>query len=46
MPHIRNGLFYFPFLAVIHNEDEERRKLMFSLYSKELTRVHQWQSQR
>ncbi|NLL27639.1 MAG: IS256 family transposase [Bacteroidales bacterium] len=37
VPHTRSGLFYPTLLAIIRNEDEERRKLIFSLYSKGLT---------
>lgn len=37
VPRTRSGLFYPSLLAVIRNEDEERRKLVFSLYSKGLT---------
>jgi len=37
VPRTRSGLFYPSILAIIRDEDEERRKLIFSLYSKGLT---------
>lgn len=37
VPRTRSGMFYPSLLAVIRNEDEERRRLIFSLYSKGLT---------
>ncbi len=37
VPRTRSGMFYPSLLAVIRDEDEERRKLVFSLYSKGLT---------
>jgi putative transposase len=37
VPRTRSGMFYPSLLAVIRDEDEERRKLIFSLYSKGLT---------
>lgn len=37
VPRTRSGLFYPSLLAIIRNEDEERRNLVFSLYSKGLT---------
>lgn len=37
VPCTRSGMFYPSLLAIIRDEDEERRKLIFSLYSKGLT---------
>lgn len=37
VPRTRNGTFYPVLLNVIRNEDEERRKLIFSLYRRGLT---------
>ena len=37
VPRTRSGMFYPSLLAIIRAEDEERRKLIFSLYSKGLT---------
>ena len=39
VPRTRSGLFYPSLLAVIRYEDEDRRRLIFSLYSKGLTTV-------
>ena len=37
VPRTRKGLFYPSLLAIIRNEQEERHRLIFSLYSKGLT---------
>ncbi|QBO57188.1 IS256 family transposase [Chryseobacterium salivictor] len=37
VPRTRNGTFYPVLLNVLRNEDEERRKLIFSLYRRGLT---------
>ena len=37
VPRARDGSFYPVLLNVLRNEDEERRKLIFSLYRRGLT---------
>ncbi|MCW2121255.1 transposase-like protein [Flavobacterium sp. 7A] len=37
VPRMRNGTFYPVLLNVLRDEDEEHRKLIFSLYKKGLT---------
>lgn len=37
VPRTRNGTFYPVLLNVLRNEDEEHRKLIFSLYGRGLT---------
>lgn len=37
VPRTRSGMFYPALLGIIRNEEEERQKLIFSLYSKGLT---------
>jgi transposase-like protein len=37
VPRTRSGTFYPALLGVLRNEDEEHRKLIFSLYRKALT---------